>query len=394
MTTPADRIPLPQVRDLLRVGYALPFRVLDATARLLLNQGHVLVDEAQYEALLERGAWAERALVEAERKARADSVRNAATEHALSLFDHWERVVGRFDRLARAIVKRQQSALAIVPFFESLRQLVDCDPDVALFMCMRPAERRFALYPLTHSIHCAVASLLAARTLKWSVSQVTSLGCAALTMNISQFELQALMAAEDSPPTARQLKEIRGHPEASVALLRAGGVDDEAWLVAVAQHHERAGGAGYPQGLETVVEAAQLLRAADTYMAKMSTRVGRPALTPQTATRQLFQQRPGDPVAMAMVRTLGVYPPGSLLKLQSGEVAVAIRRPAAGTHPLVATLSDAKGRPTGQTQVRNTAEPAFAAVGPFEATKEFARVLPERVYGLVPVDDTVRLALA
>src|SRR5205085_2147393 len=70
MTVTSDRIPLPQVRDLLRIGHPLPFRVLDSQGRLLLNEGHMLADEAQFEALVERGAWAERALVEAVRAAR------------------------------------------------------------------------------------------------------------------------------------------------------------------------------------------------------------------------------------------------------------------------------------------------------------------------------------
>ena len=92
----SDRIPLEQVRDLLQVGHALPFRVLDAQERLLLNEGHVLLDEAQFEALVERGAWAERALVEAERTARAAAARAAAIVPELSLFDRWERLLCQF----------------------------------------------------------------------------------------------------------------------------------------------------------------------------------------------------------------------------------------------------------------------------------------------------------
>ena len=44
MTTALDRVSLPEVKDLLVVGLALPFRVLDAQGRLLLNEGHVLAE--------------------------------------------------------------------------------------------------------------------------------------------------------------------------------------------------------------------------------------------------------------------------------------------------------------------------------------------------------------
>ena len=150
MSTASDRVPLLQVRDLLRVGQPLPFSVLDAQGRLLLNEGQVLVDEAQFEALSERGAWAERALVEAERSARAAAAAAQAAAPAQSLFDRWERLLWQYDKLTRALVRRELPGSAVPPFFASLRELVDIDPDVALFLCVRQDDKRFALYALTH----------------------------------------------------------------------------------------------------------------------------------------------------------------------------------------------------------------------------------------------------
>ncbi|MES1161820.1 MAG: phosphohydrolase, partial [Rhizobacter sp.] len=65
------------------------------------------------------------------------------------------------------------------------------------------------------------------------------------------------------------------------------------------------------------------------------------------------------------------------------EVAVSIRRPAKGTQPLAATLSDKNGRPVGDTHRRDTAQPEFAVSGPLQDAKAFPRVLPERVYGWI-----------
>ena len=378
----SDRIPLSQVRDILQIGQALPFRVLDAQHRLLLNEGQMLVDEAQFEALIERGAWAERPLVEAERQARA-AASKAPIVAQLSLFDRWERLLWQFDKLSRALSRKEEPGSAIAPFFTTLQTLVDRDPDVALFLCARQEDRRYALYPLRHAIHCAVLVLLTGRQLGWPAAQCTSIGSAALTMNLAMLELQAAMAEQDTPPTKKQLEQIRAHPEATAAMLRAAGIADEEWLGAVAAHHERPGGGGYPRGQGDVSQAAQVLRAADVYMSKISPRAKRPPMVPQMAVRQLFQQQPGDPLAMAIIRTLGVHPPGSLVKLSSGEIGVAIRRPAAGPHPLVATLSDKNGRPSGETHRRDTAQPEFAVEGPPQDTTAFARVLPERVYGVI-----------
>ena len=384
MTSDADRIPLPQVRDLLQVGQPLPFRVLDAQGRLLLNAGNVLADEDQFEALVERGAWAERPQVEAERAARAaaaEKARKAAPP--ASLFDRWEKLLWQFDKLTRALARREAPGSAVLPFLATLQELLDLDADVALFLCVRQEDRRFALYALTHALHSAVLALLTGRHLGWPPEKLTSLGGAALTMNLTVLELQATMAEQDDPPTNRQLEQIRAHPEASAQLLRGVGIADDAWLATVAQHHEQPGGGGYPRALHEVSDMAQVLRAADVYMAKVSARAKRPAMTPQLATRQLFQQRPNDALTMAMVKTIGVHPPGSLVQLASGEVAVSVRRPMKGTQPLVATLSDRNGKPIGQTHRRDTAQAEFAVTGPLQDAKAFARVLPERVYGWI-----------
>jgi len=384
MNSDPDRIPLPQVRDLLQVGQPLPFRVLDAQGRLLLNAGNVLADDDQFEALVERGAWAERPMVEAERAARAaaaDKARKAAPP--ASVFDRWEKLLWQFDKLTRALARREVPGSAVLPFLATLQELLDLDADVALFLCVRQEDRRFALYALTHALHCAVLALLTGRHLGWPPDKLISLGGAALTMNLTVLELQATMAEQNDPPTNRQLEQIRAHPEASAQLLRGLGIADEAWLATVAQHHEQAGGGGYPRALQEVSDMAQVLRAADVYMAKISARAKRPAMAPQLATRQLFQQRPNDALTMAMVKTIGVHPPGSLVQLASGEVAVSVRRPLKGTQPLVATLSDRNGKPIGQTHRRDTAQAEFAVTGPLQDAKAYARVLPERVYGWI-----------
>ena len=382
MKVESNRVPLSEVRDLIHIGGPLPFKVLDALERLLLNEGQVIQDEAQFEALTERGAWAERATVDAQRKARAAAA-SPPVVVKLSLFDRWERLLWQFDRLARGLVRRELPGADLVPFHEALRALLDRDPDIALFLCTRQEDHRFALYPLRHAIHCAVVVTLTARQLGWDEPRVRSLGCAALAMNLSILELQATMAEQGEPPTRKQQEHIRAHPGAAVALLRDIGITDEAMMAAISDHHEHDGGGGYPSGKSDVTDDARLLRAVDVYLAKISPRAKRPGLLPHDAVRQLFQQHPRDPLSMAVIKTLGAHPPGSLVKLHSGEIAVVIRRAASGPHPWVATLSDRNGRPCGETHRRNTAEPDFGIATAVLATKDFARVMPERVYGLV-----------
>lgn len=384
MDEPSPRVPLSDVAHLMVVGEALPFRVFDALGRLLLNEGQRVLGPAQFDALVARGAWVEHSVVARLRQVAA-AAPPAPTSGArrLSLFDRWEQATWDLDSLLRGVAAGRAAAADLEALLDRFVALVDRDPDVALFAAHRQEDRRFALYPTTHAIHAGTVALLAARQAGWDAGRQRSLAGAALTMNLSMIDLQAQMAEQKDPPSRKQMERIRGHPEASADALRRIGVRDESWLETVLQHHEVPGGGGYPASLQAVTEPARLLRHADVYTAKITPRALRAALPARQAGAQLFQQSGGDALAVALIRSVGVHPPGTLVRLASGEVAVVARRAAQGTAPTVATLSDRQGRPTPTTASRQTQDPAFAVTPQPVDAAAFARVQPERVYGWI-----------
>lgn len=381
-----ERVPLPEVRDLIVVGEPLPFRVLDAAGRLLLSTGQVVGSERQFETLVDRGAWVERPLVEEVRRARAGNAGGGPAvkvQRIATLFDLWERAIWELDDIYRRLARARAQAQEVQALAAQLRALVERDSDVALFHCVRQDDRRFALYAINHGLHCAVVGLLLARHLGWDDAAQTSLVCAALTMNVSMAELQAQMAEQGEPPTSRQTEQIRQHPMGSVKLLQAAGVSDAAWLTTVAEHHERDDGSGYPSGSTTASEPARVLHAVDVFMAKISPRAKRAPMTPQNAARQLFQQPGGQALGTALIRAIGVHPPGTLVQLKSGEVGVVARRPPGSAAPVVATLTNARGQPITATHQRDTTLADFAIAAPLAEAGDLPRILPERVYGMI-----------
>ncbi|MBK9363892.1 MAG: hypothetical protein IPM99_23585 [Rubrivivax sp.] len=385
-----ERVPIGEVRDLIAIGVSLPFSVLDAQERLLLNEGQVIDSERQMALLTERGAWVDRQFVEQRRGATAGAAGagagasgKGAVQRVVTLFDRWERALWDLDAVLRATIKGEAAAADWATMVDELTRLVDRDADIALFQAVRQEDRRFVLYPLAHALHAAVIALLTARQAGWPVQRQRAVVGAALSMNVAMLDLQAQMAEQDSPPTQRQLEVIRAHTLKGVQLLQAAGVSDFAWLRAVAEHHERADGSGYPRGLSEVCDEARVLSMTDVYMAKITPRARRPPLAPVVASRQLFQQEPGSPLAMTLIKAIGVHPPGCLVQLHSGQVAVVKQRPAGSPSPLALTLSDRKGQPSVNAQTVDTAEPEHAIVGPCADATPFARLLGERVYGIV-----------
>ncbi len=70
-----------------------------------------------------------------------------------------------------------------------------------------------------------------------------------------------------------------------------------------------------------------------------------------------------DEAGQALIRTLGLYPPGVWVKLQCGEVAMVVRRSAAAKAPVVVSLVSRTGMPVAVPALRNTTLPDYAVTG-------------------------------
>jgi len=363
-----------------QIGQPLPFSVRDEHGQLLLAQGQIIHSAAQLEQLLQRGSTVDEAEVEQARRQQAAAAPD--TTRRLTLFDLWGRAINRLERLQTGLGTEHGTPERWAAFADDFVALVDRDTDVAIYLSVRQDPQRMRLYGLTHALHCALVACLMASPLGWSAARRQSVLLAAMTMNLSIVELQGFLATHGGRPTDKQREAIRGHPQQAFETLQAAGVTDPDWLQAVAQHHEVEDGSGYPAGLTAPSESAVALRLADVFMAKISPRVERPGLPIQEAARQMFQGSGGSPLAAAVVRAFGLYPPGDFVRLASGELAVVIRRGEDARTPLVASVTDRSGIPIVNTIQRDTRHAAFAIVGPARDSKLVLRVPPERLYGL------------
>jgi len=364
------------VANQVTVGAPLPFNVRDEHGGLLLACGQLVYSDNQLQSLLARGMFAD---VE-EIKALAAGRRVVAQPP--TLFARWNHIYWSLDRLAHASQEPAGLQQGCHELADELMAMVRQDPDVAVYQMVRQEAHHYRMYGLTHTVFVAALCQLIAARLEWPAERQRSAVLAALTMNLSILELQARYAVFGRL-TQEQRDELRGHPEAAVSRLRAAGVADEEWLQAVLEHHEHADGQGYPRGLTAVSELAHLLRLADVFLAKISRREGRPPLDIKEAERQAYAQWPGSPMVAALIKEIGIYPPGELLALASGEKAVVIRRGAGMQTPLVAALTDKRGLPITQTPRRDTAQADYA-VKAVEADKTLVTRVPlERLYGLL-----------
>lgn len=367
-------VPIQQVGGHIKAGAPLPFGVRDAEGKLLLAKGQPVPNEQMREALMNRGVFVD--LDELKDPSKRGSDEGVGGE---DFFARWEALQTRLAVLLRA----PQDPLFLPRVKECAGQLLiwaERFPDQLLFVVVQHDHSRHEVYGLVHLLHTAAVCALLSRRLGWSPERQMSLVGAALTMNLSIIDLQGRLASRGGKLLPPQRAAIDRHPDEAVAWLRNAGLEDTDWLAAVAQHHEQPGGGGYPQGLAAPSESAQLLRLVDIFLAKLASRGGRTGLPAPQAAKTLYIGSNGHAFAALLVKEVGMFPPGTLVKLASGEIAVAVRRGTSGNTPIVSAVMNRHGDALGSPVRRDTAASEHAITGLVGAQALRVKLSPNQLY--------------
>ena len=212
--------------------------------------------------------------------------------------------------------------------------------DAALSTLMLSRDGSYASW---HSIHSAIIAEIVLKAEGWTADSRLSVVSAALTMNIGMWRLQDDLQDQPAPLSDSQRNTVAHHPQKSVEILKLCGVEDTVWLEAVLRHHEAHDGSGYPFGLSgnDISIGAKVIAMADNYCAKVQGRTYRPALSASIAVREIFDGRGKyfeEHLGERFVELLGLYPPGSVIRLHNGEICIVVKRSDEATSPTVLTL--------------------------------------------------------
>jgi HD-GYP domain-containing protein (c-di-GMP phosphodiesterase class II) len=187
------------------------------------------------------------------------------------------------------------------------------------------------------------------RFLQLPPDKITLLGYLGLMQDIGKLRVRdEILAKRDrlSPP---ELEEARKHVEHSVAILReTAGLPPELTALA-ALHHERPDGSGYPKGLKDIGMLGAIAAIADTFDALTTRRPYAEAVSPSTALSMLYKWRGASfdaALVEQFIRCIGIFPLGSVVELNSGEVGIVIAQSTEKRlQPRVMVIRDAAGNP-------------------------------------------------
>ncbi len=354
----------------LEIGSPILWNVYDANGRLLARVGFIPQSEKQLETLIERGLFVNEAEYR-QSSAQGASARGHATKNTSTAVGH--QVLSKLGNALTIIQNVNLGVVANAPLpqvpemvmqvVRVLNESVSTNPDIAI------ANIHFKQtpegYANRHLIDTAVLSLIVAKAMQMSETEVEAITAAALTMNIGMLFLQEDLQNRATPPTEEERALIRKHPQLSVALLKEAGVTNLAWLSYVLNHHEQLDGSGYPAGISgnSIPLGAKIIALADRYTAMIAPRKVRKGIHPAQALGSLLVDN--DKIFDAKITTffiqeLGMYPPGCCVKLASGETAVVMAKGGSTTTPDVMVIKNANGDVLPSPELRKTEAEAFA----------------------------------
>lgn len=179
-----------------------------------------------------------------------------------------------------------------------------------------------------HSVNVCILSIEVGLGSGFTKQQLIELGISALLHDIGMTEYLHL-TKQPRRLNSQEYHEVQNHPAKGLEVLKKIEGLNKKILYAAYQHHERSDGSGYPKGLkgESISEYARIVGLADAYEAMVHHRPYRYKLLPLEAMREILAQRETFEHALikALIERIGVFPIGSLVELNTNELAVVIK---------------------------------------------------------------------
>ena len=207
---------------------------------------------------------------------------------------------------------------------DSLAQAVSANRTALIALT---ALKNYDNYTFTHMVNVSILTMSQARALGLEGAQLRELGLAALMHDIGKVRTPTEILNKPDKLTEAEFKVMRMHVVDGAEILRRTPEMPSIAPVIAFEHHLRLDGTGYPSGVRRggLNLGTMLCSIADVYDAMRSQRAYQQAF-PSDRILEVMKRSDGQQFDQHLVRRftqlLGIYPPGNLVRLDDGAIAV------------------------------------------------------------------------
>jgi len=182
-------------------------------------------------------------------------------------------------------------------------------------------------YTYMHSVAVCALMVSLARQLELGTEQIRQAGLAGLVHDIGKMMMPMEVLNKPGKLSHEEFDIIKGHPAAGHKILMESDGINQIALDVCLHHHEKTDGSGYPKGLQDseISLYAKMGAVCDVYDAITSNRPYKNGWEPAESLRKMSEWSNGHfdkNVFEAFVKSIGIYPIGSLVRLESNRLAV------------------------------------------------------------------------
>lgn len=253
-----------------------------------------------------------------------------------------EEVMGELKSSGKLNVHKLEAA--VLPMVDSVLR------NPAAMSCLMRIRRKGG-YLYSHSLASSVWAAALGRQIGLDRDALRVLALGAMLLDVGKTRIPQALLDKPGKLDAEEVALMRRHVGFGLEIVREAGEVDDRVLAMIENHHERHNGSGYPQGLrgDEIPVYGRIAGLVDTYDAMITSRPYASTQSSYGALRQLRSLAGADfqpELVDQFVQAVGMFPTGTLVLLNTGEVAVVtaqsrIRR----LRPEVMIILDADKRP-------------------------------------------------
>lgn len=202
-------------------------------------------------------------------------------------------------------------------------------------------------YTAEHSLRVAIFAIALGRELALPDYQLEQIGVCGMLHDVGKIKVPSAILNKPGALTAEELRIMQSHAIEGRRLLMSNQQVTPATVDVAYSHHERLDGKGYPRGLNAsrIPYFAKIIAVVDAYDAINSDRVYSKGKSSLESLRILFDATNShfdEEIVGHFIRLIGIYPPGEIVELNTGEVGIIIGcSPASKLKPKILRVLDA-----------------------------------------------------